>query len=141
MPELLKINNHTFIPLSELNFSAVRSSGPGGQHVNKASTKVQLEFDVVNSPNLTDTQKQIIQEKLENRLTKEGVLQISSQEYRSQSANKQNAIGKFVELLEDALRPRKPRRRKKVSRAAKHARLQAKRHRSEIKKMRKKVDY
>ncbi len=141
MPELLRINNHTFIPLSELNFSAARSSGPGGQHVNKTSTKVLLEFDVFNSPNLTDEQKQIIQEKLENRITKDGGLQISSQQYRSQSANKQDAIGKFVEMLEEALRPRKKRRRKRISQAARHARLQAKRHRSEIKKMRKNVDY
>lgn len=138
---VIRINNSTFIHESELTFTASRSSGPGGQHVNKVNTKVTLEFDVFQSPNLTDEQKNLIREHIGNRLTKEGKLIVSSQRSRSQAANKEDAIAKFVQILQQALEPRKKRRRRKMSMAAKYARLQSKRHRSEIKKMRKKVDY
>ncbi|MBN1478859.1 aminoacyl-tRNA hydrolase [candidate division KSB1 bacterium] len=138
---VLRINNTTFIHESELKFSASRSSGPGGQYVNKVNTKVTLEFDVLKSPNLTDVQKEIIQEIIGHRLTKDGLLLVSSQQSRSQLANKQDAIRKLVTILQKALEPKKFRRRRKISMASKYARLQAKRHKSEIKKMRKKVDY
>jgi ribosome-associated protein len=105
------------------------------------NTKVTLEFDVFQSPNLTDEQKALIRERIGNRLTKEGKLLVSSQRSRSQAANKEDAIAKFVQILQHALAPPKKRRRRKMSMAAKYARLQAKRHRGEIKKMRKKVDY
>ncbi len=138
---IIEINSSTFVFESELNFTASRSSGPGGQHVNKVSTKVTLEFDVENSPNLTDEQKAQVQERLSSRLTKEGVLHVSSQHSRSQLKNKQDAVNKFVELMRHALEKPKKRRRRRISRAAKYARLQAKKHRSEIKQNRKKVDY
>lgn len=138
---VLQINNTTFIYESELKFSASRSSGPGGQYVNKVNTKVTLEFDVLQSPNLTELQKQLIQERIGSRLTKEGVLAVSSQRSRSQLANKQDATQKLITILQKALEPKKPRRRRKLSLSAKYARLQSKRHKGEIKKMRKKVDY
>ena len=137
---ILQINHDTFIPLDELNFQASRSSGPGGQHVNKASTKITLEFDVDRSPNLTDEQKAKIYQRLENRLTREGILQMHAPSSRSQHANKEEAIDRFVELLQAALKKQPPRKRTRKPRAAKLKRLQAKRHRGEIKKMRKKVD-
>jgi len=136
-----KINKQLSIPESEFSFVASRSSGPGGQHVNKVSTRITLEFNVKTSPSLSEEQKQKLCDKLASRLTSEGVLQISSQTYRSQTANKREAISRCIELLAEVLKPRKKRKPVRVSRAAKYARLRAKKHRSEIKKMRGKVDY
>lgn len=138
---IIEINSTTFIFESELTFTASRSSGPGGQHVNKVSTKVTVEFDVQNSPNLSEEQKELIRERLESKLTKEGVLQVSSQVSRSQLKNREMAVNKLVEQLRDALTVQQKRRRRKMSLAARYARLQAKKHRSEIKQHRKKVDY
>jgi ribosome-associated protein len=137
----IEINSSTFIFESELTFTASRSSGPGGQHVNKVSTKVTVEFDVFNSPNFSDEQKEILRDRLANRLTKEGILQISSQVSRSQLSNKEDAVNKLVETLCEALVVPKKRRRKRLSLAARYARLQEKKHRSETKQNRKKVDY
>ncbi|MBN1465146.1 aminoacyl-tRNA hydrolase [candidate division KSB1 bacterium] len=138
---VLQINSTTFISESELRFSASRSSGPGGQHVNKVSTKITLEFDLFNSPNLTDAQKELLRERLAGRLTREGVLVVHSQKSRSQLTNKNDAMAKFVDILAKALQVKKKRRPPHRSMAAKHARLQSKRFRGEIKQMRKKVDY
>ncbi len=138
---IIEINSTTFIFESELTFTASRSSGPGGQHVNKVSTKVTVEFDVQNSPNLTDEQKMLIRERLESKLTKEGILQVSSQVSRSQLKNRETAVNKLVDMLRDALTVPKKRRRRKMSLVAKYARLEAKKHRSEIKQHRKKIDY
>jgi ribosome-associated protein len=129
-----------FIPMSELMFSAVRSSGPGGQHVNKVSTKVILEFDAAHSLALSDEQKALILQKLGGRLNKEGVLMVSSQESRSQLANKQIAMQKLTTLLEEALRPRKKRRRTRTPLSVRYARLQSKKHRAKIKENRKKPE-
>ncbi len=137
----IEINSSTFIFESELTFSASRSSGPGGQHVNKVNTKVTVEFDVLNSPNLSEDQKRLLRDRLDNRLTKEGILQISSQVSRSQLTNKEDAVKKLVETLREALILPKKRRRKRMSLAARYARLQEKKHRSETKQNRKKVDY
>lgn len=138
---VLQINNSTLIPESELKFSVSRSSGPGGQHINKVSTRVTLSFDVPASPNLTEDQKEWLQKQLASRLTKEGVLQIHSQDSRSQIANKRAAIERFIEIMRQALIKPKKRRRKRMSMAAKYERLHAKKHRGEIKKNRQKVSY
>ena len=136
---VLQINSTTFIPESELKFSASRSSGPGGQHVNKVNTRVTLEFDVLHSPNLAAEQKEMLQQKLAGRMTKEGVLIIHSQIHRSQFANKRAAVDRVVALLNEALKRPKKRRRRRISLAAHYERLYAKKHRSEIKKNRQKV--
>ena len=136
---VLQINNTTFIPESELRFSASRSSGPGGQHVNKVNTKVTLEFDVLHSPNLTAEQKEMLQQKLAGRITKEGVLLMHSQDHRSQLANKRAAVDRFVALLSEALKKPKKRRRRRISLAARYERLHAKKRKSEIKKNRQKI--
>lgn len=137
--EYLQVQD-VFIPLSELVFSATRSSGPGGQHVNKVSTKVILEFDVARSSVLSDELKTLLMEKWEGRLTKEGVLMISSQESRSQLANKQIVVQKLTTLLEEALRPRKKRRRTRTPLSVRYARLQSKKHRAKTKENRKKPE-
>ena len=138
---VLQINNSTLIPESELAFSVSRSSGPGGQHVNKVSTRVTLSFDVPASQNLTNDQKEWLQKQLASRLTKEGVLHIHSQDSRSQIANKRAAVERFVKILREALVKPKKRRRRRVSLAAHYERLHTKKHRGELKKNRQKISF
>lgn len=124
----------------ELTFSASRSSGPGGQHVNKTSTKVELRFNIPNSVLFTDEEKDILIDKLKNKINSEGELIIISQESRSQLKNKETALTKFYELLEKALTPLKKRKPIKLTQAAKEKRLEAKRIQSKKKEQRKAPD-
>jgi ribosome-associated protein len=119
---------------SEIYFKTSRSSGSGGQNVNKVSTKVELNFDVANSKLLTPEQKQIIFSKLGNRINKAGVLQVTVQETRSQFENKEIALKKFRELLAYAFHRPKKRIKTKVSKEAREKRLKGKKKRSDIKK-------
>lgn len=130
------INNKLTIPLSELQFRFTTSSGPGGQHVNKAETRVILSFDVANSPALDDPTRQRLLHKLANRLDKEGMLQLQVQESRSQHRNREIAIRRFQALLAAALLRRKKRKRTRPSQAAVERRLKAKRQQSEKKQSR-----
>ena len=123
----MTINEKVQIPISELQFRFATSSGPGGQHVNKAETKVILVFDVANSPSLDDTTRARLLQKLATRLDKEGILQIHAQDSRSQHRNREIAITRFQKLLFEALKPEKKRRITKPSRAAIKKRLDAKR--------------
>ncbi len=136
---MIQINHNTFIDENELSFTASRSSGPGGQHVNKVSTKVSLSFDVLHSPSLTDDQKKLILERQSGRITKDGVLQISAQDSRSQLTNKTDATNRFIEVLGTALYVRKKRRKTRVPLGVKMKRLDNKRQRSEIKAKRGRV--
>ena len=123
----------------ELKFSTSRSSGKGGQHVNKVETRVELAFDVQQSQLLDAEQKAIISEKLKSRINEKGLLKISSQAGRSQSGNKADALRKFCNLLEQALKVEVERKPTKVPKFIKVKRLKDKRHRSEVKKKRGKV--
>lgn len=120
----------------EIEIRASRSSGKGGQNVNKVSTKIELVFDVNSSELLSEEEKAVINEKLLNRISKEGKLILQSQESRSQLANKEIAIDKFYSLLESALKKEKPRKATKPSKAKKEQRLQVKKVISEKKKSR-----
>jgi ribosome-associated protein len=117
----------------EFQFQTSRSGGPGGQNVNKVSSKVELRFDVPGSALLTDEQKQRVLKKLRNQITQDGVLLIVSQEHRSQLQNRQAVVRRFYELLERAFREPKPRKPTKPSAAAKAERLRSKRRTSENK--------
>ena len=124
--------------MPELVFSASRSGGPGGQHVNKTSTKVNLRFDLRNSALLSEEQKQILLEKLGSRISKEGVLTVSAQNSRSQLQNKQATIKKLDMLLTEAFSKRKTRKATKPSKTAVEKRLQEKTIKSDKKKWRQK---
>ncbi len=136
---MVKITEQLSIPDEELTFTASLSGGPGGQNVNKLSTKVTLWFDVVNSPSLSPEQKELIQSRLATRIGKDGVLRVISQKTRSQAANRELAIERFVELLRDAIREAPVRKRTRVSRAAKLRRLNEKKQRGILKHERSKV--
>ncbi len=135
----LRINRDLDIPLSELRFRFSRSSGPGGQHVNRTSTRVELCFDVASSPSLSDAQRTQLLEALKPYTDNEGILHLVSQRSRSQWRNRQDTIARFQGLLRRALRPRKVRRLTRPTRASRERRLAEKRQRSELKKSRRKV--
>lgn len=123
----------------ELKFRAARSSGSGGQHVNKVSTKVELLFDVLKSQILTEEQKELILERLANRITQDGILQIASEASRSQLQNKNAAIKKFNQLIANALTPVKERAEVVAYTADKRKRLAEKKRTGEKKAARRKV--
>jgi ribosome-associated protein len=130
------INHRIQIPFSDLRFRYSRSGGPGGQNVNKVSTRVELIFDVRLS-SLDDKAKEILQTSLMSKLDSEGCLRIASQESRSQWKNKQDAIEKFISLLQKVTRPVKHRTPTAATKSSKNARLARKKGRGELKKMRK----
>src|SRR5262245_53919786 len=115
------------IPENELSFSASRSGGPGGQNVNKVSSKVTLAFNVRASSALSEEQKRKITGKLATRINKDGVLQVVSQKTRSQDLNRGDVIERFAQLLRRALTPQAPRIKTRVPAAAKHQRVEKKR--------------
>ena len=119
--------------LQELNFKAVRSSGAGGQHVNKVSTKIELSFSVEDSYGLTAAEKSRIIRKIGKRLTKEGILQMQCDESRSQHKNKELAISRFFNLIEESLIVRKKRRKTKPSRSSIEKRLKHKKNNAQKK--------
>lgn len=123
----------------ELKFRVARSSGSGGQHVNKVSTKVELLFEVLKSQILTDEHKELILQRLSNRINQEGVLQITSDATRSQLQNKAAAIKKFDQLIFKALAPIKERAEVAAYTADKRKRLGEKKRIGEKKATRKKV--
>lgn len=126
--------------IKELAFKAIRSSGSGGQHVNKVASKVELYFNLTNSEVFDDAQKARLQDKLQNRLTKEGVLQMQCGESRSQHKNKQLIIDRFLELIKEALVEEKERIPTKIPKSVIRKRLRNKRYQSEKKANRKKPD-
>ncbi len=130
---MVRINEHLVIDDEEIRFSFVRSSGPGGQNVNKLATKAVLSFDVAGSSSLSGIQKARLFRSLANRISKQGELVISRSRHRTQAANRREAVQAFVELVAAALRPSKPRKQTQPTVAANRRRLETKRRRSLVK--------
>lgn len=127
--------------LSELQYKAVRSSGAGGQNVNKVSSKVVLTFDLKNSKALTDTEKELLKVNLASRLTTESVLILNCDEDRSQLKNKEIVTKRFLELIKKALTVPKDRKPTKVPKSVIRKRIKDKKNVSDIKKNRRKPDF
>lgn len=117
----------------ELTWKAVRSSGPGGQHVNKTASKVVIQFDVVNSQALTEEEKIRALKKLEPRLTANAVLIIESSDSRSQHQNRDSGIERLLEIITNASKKPKPRKKTRPTKASKFKRLREKKLRGETK--------
>lgn len=135
--EQLHITGSLTLPLDEIEFSAIRAQGSGGQHVNKVSSAVHLRFDVKNS-SLPDHYKQRILSLQDQRLTKEGVIVIKAQEFRSREQNRQSALGRLQHLLRAALQNQKRRIATKPSRRSQAKRLDRKTQRGQTKALRRK---
>lgn len=133
---MIIINENLVIPAKELSYTFSCSSSPGGQNVNKVSTKVTLRFDVQNSPSLTERQRDAILNNLAQRIDKRGILHIVSDRFRTQGRNRKDSDEKFRILLEEALREIKRRKKTKTPRAALRKRLDIKKQRSRLKKKR-----
>ena len=129
------------ILLNEIQFKAVRSSGAGGQNVNKVSSKVILSFDLITSNGLTKEEKEWLLDKIPNKISQEGLIQLSSDEDRSQLKNKEIVTKRFFELLIKSLKKPKVRKETKIPKAVKEKRLQEKKKSSEIKGNRKKPKF
>lgn len=133
---MIEIQPGLSIPESELSFRASRSSGPGGQNVNKVNSRITIEFDLDGSPSLSPEQRAKIREKLAARISGEGVLQVSSQKFRTQRGNRDEAIAQFARLLRSALHEKPKRKKTRVSKGSKQKRLDDKKARAQIKRNR-----
>ncbi len=136
MHEDLEIQPGVTIPADELGFTASRSGGPGGQHVNRTSSKITLHWDVLHSQALDETQRSRVLQRLRNRITEEGVLVLHVEDERSQHRNRALALERLAELLRVALRVARRRRPTRPGPAAKARRLAAKKRRGAIKAFR-----
>ena len=130
----LDVSPELRLPLAELEFRATRSGGPGGQHVNTSSTRVEVWWDVAGSPSLTEDQRARLLRRLATRLDGAGRLRLVSSGTRSQLRNREDVTERLREVVASALVVPRPRRRTKPSRASKLARVEAKRRRSAVKR-------
>lgn len=129
----VRITHRISLDEEELQESFVRASGPGGQHVNKTETAVQLRFDVANSPNLPEDVRHRLMRLAGHRLTQDGVLVLTADKHRSQQRNRVDALERLSELVREASIPPTPRRPTKPTFASKQRRLEGKAKRSEVK--------
>ncbi len=139
MDHSIEITPHFSIPGEEIRLNFIRSSGPGGQNVNKVSTAVQLRFDVAHSPSLPEEIRQRLFQLASHRISKEGLLIIEAHSHRSQEENRREAFNRLIALLRKAFQRRKIRLRTMPPASSKRKRLEAKKRRSELKKMRARI--
>jgi ribosome-associated protein len=137
---LLKISEQVNIPNSEIDISAVRSSGAGGQNVNKVATAIHLRFDILAS-SLPDRYKEKLLQLNDSRITTDGVIVIKAQQFRTQEQNKEDALNRLKNLIKSVSIPPKKRFVTKPSKGAKRKRLDSKVKRGQLKASRKKVDF
>jgi ribosome-associated protein len=133
---MIRITDSIAIDESEIDQDFIRASGPGGQHVNKAATAVQLRFDVANSPSLPNAVRKRLTRLAGKRMTDDGVLIIEAKRFRTQEHNRQDAVDRLVELIRKAAQSPKARHKTRPSRAAREQRMREKRRRSQIKRTR-----
>lgn len=137
--DVLVVNSHVRIPRTELDVRATRSGGPGGQHVNTSSTKIELRWQPINSVALSDMQRERLLAALASKLDSEGWLRLTASEHRSQLQNREAAEARLVMLVKGALVVPKVRRATKPTHASKKKRLETKSLRSDVKQQRKRV--
>jgi len=135
----LDLGNGIVVPEQLLRSATSRSGGPGGQNVNKVESRVTIEVDVDALP-LSDEQKMLVRTRLAGRINRDGVLRVTSQAARSQLLNRDHALDRMEELLRDALVEQRPRRKTRVSKAAKQRRIEEKKRRSQTKKLRTSIE-
>ena len=135
-PVMIEITSELSLPEAEVVVTASRSGGPGGQNVNKVATKVTLTFDVAASPSLTPEQRERILTRLATRISRDGVLRVTSQVHRTQSANRTQALARLAELLRGALAEETPRRPTRPPRAARERRVADKKLHARVKESR-----
>ena len=133
---MIQVTRTIIIDEAEIEEQFIRASGPGGQHVNRSATAVQLRFDVANSPSLPDDVRQRLMRLAGNRMTDDGILVIDAQRHRSQNRNRQDARRRLVDLVRRASLPPKVRRKTRPTGASKERRLREKQQRSETKRLR-----
>jgi ribosome-associated protein len=132
----LRVTESVFIPRSELTIRATRSGGPGGQHVNTSSTRIEITWDVTRTRALTEDERLRVVERLGGRVSDDGTVRVVASDSRSQRQNREHAETRLVDLIRRALAVRKARKRTRTPRAAVEARLEGKRRQSERKRQR-----
>jgi ribosome-associated protein len=132
----IKANENIILDEKELHFEFVRASGPGGQNINKVATAVQLRFDVANSPSLPDEVRNRLSHLARNRINEDGVLVIVARRFRTQDQNRQDAVDRLIRLIHQAAEKPKLRKKTRPSEASKRRRLEDKRRRGTIKRLR-----
>ena len=133
---MIAIDDHLTLDDREIALSFIRSSGPGGQNVNKVASAAQLRFDARNSPSLPETVKARLLRLAGSRATQDGVIVITAQRFRSQERNREDALARLVALIQRAATPPKPRRPTAPTKASRERRLDAKARRSRLKQQR-----
>lgn len=136
----LQISSNVTLPLDEIEFSAIRAQGAGGQHVNKVSSAVHLRFDI-GASSLPEFYKQRLTAQRDKRISSEGVIVIKAQRFRSQDRNREDALERLRELIRSAAATQKARRATQPSRNAKKKRMDSKTRRGQVKSLRGKVSY